>query len=171
MPQNVELKAPVASIKEVEKIARRLRARRVGILHQTDTYYAVPHGRLKLREFREGTAELIFYTRPNKKGGRISDYSVVPLRSPAEMKQLLGRIYKVKEVVRKQRTLYLFKNARIHLDRVDGLGQFIEFEVVVSRGKKQAQKLFEFLREEFGIGQRTIAGSYSDLMKSRRRRK
>lgn len=171
MPRNLELKAHIDSVKTMENIACSLGARSAGVLRQTDTYFAVQNGRLKLREFGKGHAELIFYRRPNKKGGRVSEYSVIPLKSSDAMKRLLGRLYHVAEVVRKKRTLYLYKNARIHLDKVERLGEFIEFEVIVSRGMKQARELFEFLKGEFGIGDRTIAGSYSDLMKRRRRRK
>jgi len=48
---------------------------------------------------------------------------------------------------------------------VSGLGTFIEFEVLVRHGKRQARRIMDFLILEFGISKHTtIAGSYSDLL-------
>ena len=70
-----------------------------------------------------------------------------------------------KGVVEKKRRLFLYKNSRIHLDEVYGLGTFIEFEVLVKYGKRQAQKLLEVLSLEFNITPASIVpGSYSDLL-------
>ena len=41
--------------------------------------------------------------------------------------------------VRKQRTLYLIGQTRIHLDRVDQLGEFVELEVVLKNEQTTEQ--------------------------------
>ena len=75
-------------------------------------------------------------------------------------------IFDTRVIVKKKRRLFLYKNARIHLDTVEQLGNFIEFEVVVTQGKKQARKIFQELVEAFGIkDSQTIEGSYSDMVK------
>jgi predicted adenylyl cyclase CyaB len=165
MPQNLELKARISSMSEAVRAARSLHMRSKGILHQRDVYYNVPHGRLKLRIINTCAAELIYYNRPDKKGHRYSDYCILPVSNPKLFNALCTAAFGQKVVVEKKRRLYLYKNARIHLDDVRELGAFIEFEVLVKYGKQQAQTLLKFLLEHFGINHSaTIAGSYSDLL-------
>ncbi len=164
MRSNLELKAVFPSLVRADKIARKIKAKRIGVTYQTDTYYRVRSGRLKLREIRGLGGELIYYHRPNRKGSRYSDYLIAPLSSPVQVKKLFRTMFGELVVVRKVRTLYLYRNARIHLDRVKGLGPFIEFEVLNTKGKRQAQSLMICLKREFGIKRESIvAGSYSDL--------
>jgi adenylate cyclase len=169
MPQNLELKARILSISEAVHVARRLNAHAKGILHQRDIYYNVSRGRLKLRIINNQSAELIFYNRPNKKGSRYSDYFVLPVKDAILTNALCKAAFGKKVVVEKKRWLFLYKNSRIHLDVVRGLGTFIELEVLVKHGKPKAQKLLELLSAEFNIKHSAIvAVSYSDLLSKSR---
>ncbi|MGA3286401.1 MAG: class IV adenylate cyclase [Bacteroidota bacterium] len=169
MPQNLELKARISSMSEAVRAARSLHMCSKGILHQRDVYYNVPHGRLKLRIINTCAAELIYYNRPDKKGHRYSDYCVLPVSNPKLTNALCTAAFSQKVVVEKKRRLYLYKNARIHLDDVRGLGAFIEFEVLVKYGKRQAQTLLKFLSAQFEIKRSaTVAVSYSDLLRRAR---
>ncbi|MEK6755415.1 MAG: class IV adenylate cyclase [Bacteroidota bacterium] len=168
MPKNLELKASYYSLAAAHDVARRIGARHVGTMRQTDTYYRVRSGRLKLREINRKTSELIYYERANRHGSRYSTYAVIPLQEARAIKKVLRAVLGELIVVRKERTLFLYKNCRIHLDRVQGLGLFIEFEVLARRGKRQAEELMRFLRTEFGIHEDfVLAGSYSDLLQKR----
>ena len=168
MSRNLEIKASVPSLRFALAVSKRIRARRAGMLRQTDTYFNVTKGRLKLREVNGREFELIYYERFNRKGSRFSDYFIVPLQEPAVMRHMCSSLFGVKATVRKHRILFLYKNARIHLDRVKGLGSFIEFEVIVRKGKVQARQLMDFLVLEFGIARKScIAGSYVDLLSNR----
>ena len=170
MLQNLEIKVRISSISEAAIVARRLKAQAKGILLQRDIYYKVPRGRLKLRIINNRSAELIFYNRPNRKGGRYSDYFVLPVKDAILTNGLCSAAFGQKVVVEKKRRLFLYKNSRIHLDEVRGLGTFIEFEVLVKHGKPKAQKLLEMLSEEFNIKHSAIvAVSYSDLLFNSRR--
>jgi predicted adenylyl cyclase CyaB len=165
MPQNLELKSRISSVSEADRIAHRLNAQGKGILQQRDIYYKVSCGRLKLRIINNRSAELIFYNRVNKKGSRYSDYFVLPVLDAKLTNELCTTAFGQKVVVEKKRRLYLYKNARIHIDEVRGLGTFIEFEVIVRYGKLQAQKLLKVLATEFDIKRAAIvAVSYSDLV-------
>ena len=147
------------------RVARSLHMRSKGILHQRDVYYNVPHGRLKLRIINTCAAELIYYNRPDKQGRRYSDYCVLPVSNPKLANALCTAAFSQKVAVEKKRRLYLYKNARIHLDDVRGLGAFIEFEVMMKYGKRQAQTLLKFLSAQFEIKRSTtVAVSYSDLL-------
>ncbi|HEY4612782.1 MAG TPA: class IV adenylate cyclase [Bacteroidota bacterium] len=169
MPTNLELKARYPSTRLAEHYARRLNARRVGLLKQLDTYYRVRRGRLKVREMNNKQFELIYYQRSDAKSSRYSRYHVIPLAAPGTMKDVCAMLFGEGAIVRKQRLLYRFKNARIHIDRVRGLGSFVEFEVLVTKGKRQAEELMGTLRDAFGLSSRSIVGqSYSDLLKKKR---
>jgi adenylate cyclase class IV len=65
--RNLELKARHADLDAARKIVRAIAGvRSGGVEMQVDTYFHVPHGRLKLREINEESATLIFYDRPNR---------------------------------------------------------------------------------------------------------
>lgn len=165
MPHNLELKAALRSIPAAALIARSLPARRTGVLHQTDTYFYAPFGRLKLREIRGVGAELIRYSRPDRPGVRRSDYTRTPVKDPATIRRILARTLGVRSVVRKRRVLFRYRNARIHLDAVSRLGTFLEFEVIVDKGLPQARRLMTFLRRQFRIRARDVRpGSYGDMI-------
>ena len=100
-------------------------------MRQIDTYFAVPAGRLKLRETPGLQAEVVFYQRDETGSGRPSDYQVVYTPDAAQVRGLLSAALGVLAVVRKRRTLLLLDSLRIHLDNVEGLGQFIEIEAPV----------------------------------------
>jgi len=164
MPQNLELKARVSSLAECRTIARALGAKRVWKRKQVDTYFCVRHGRLKVREFSGGHGELISYRRPDTRGSRVSRFDVIPLARSKPVKSALAQTVGILAIVRKERELYMFRNCRIHLDRVTGLGDFMEFEVLVTRGSRQAVALMKEMKKRFGIRSRgTVAGSYSDF--------
>lgn len=165
MPTNLEIKAKYSSLSQARRISRTLGARFGGTLKQTDTYFKVKHGRLKLREINQKELELIYYRRENRRRSRYSDYSVIDLQKQEAAKRVLNSLFETLVVVKKKRELFLYKNSRIHIDFVAGLGGFVEFEVMVVRGKRQAQQLMTFLRTKFGIdASMLVAGSYSDIL-------
>jgi predicted adenylyl cyclase CyaB len=172
MPRNLELKARIPSLRRAARIAHTLATRCSGTFRQIDTYFQVSRGRLKLREHSPGRAELIFYHRLNRRSARTSQYAIVPIANPRSLKPMLSTALGVKAVVKKQRALYLFRNARIHLDRVAGLGTFIEFEVLITRGRRQASSLMNMLSNRFGVrADDLVAESYSDFLLSTKKRK
>jgi adenylate cyclase class 2 len=165
MPKNLELKASFPAIRTALSTCARIRARKIGVLNQVDTYFNVKKGRMKLREINGKKSELIYYTRNNIRGSRYSDYIIIPVENPKGMKIVCGLHLGVKTVVKKNRILFLYRNARIHIDAVKGLGTFVEFEVLVKRGKRQAKRLMELLVHEFGISKQLIvAESYADMI-------
>jgi predicted adenylyl cyclase CyaB len=165
--RNIELKARCRDLTSAANAARSLGAVRQGVLMQTDTYFHVSRGRLKLREHEGGRAELIAYSRPDHPEFRSSEYHVVLVPNPAELKAALASALGVRGEVRKRRELYLWHNVRIHLDDVKGLGTFVEFEAVLTPGEDEAHSLrrLDELTRALRIqpGDR-IAVSYSDLL-------
>lgn len=136
------------------------------MLIQRDTYFRVPRGRLKLREEEGAGAHLIAYERPDGAGQRQSLYRIVPVAAADELKAALAGTLGTEIVVSKERRLFLWDHVRIHLDRVDGLGHFLEFEAIVAdKGETAAcEARIETLRRAFGIEDANlVGGSYSDL--------
>jgi len=165
--RNIELKARCADLAAAEEAARRLGAKRAGVLRQIDTYFHAPLGRLKLRQTEGGRAELIAYERPNDPAARGSDYHLAPTDGADALLRALTAALGVRGEVRKVRTLYLWHNVRIHLDEVAGLGSFLEFEAVLSAADDEATGFARVadLRRALGVGDSDlIAGSYSDLL-------
>lgn len=151
---------------------RRARGRAQGRTFQIDSYFNLPEGRLKLRQSEPGGDELIFYRRPDVVNAKESDYSIVEAHSG--LLTLLSDALGVKTVVRKTRSVWLWDGVRIHLDRVEGLGDFIEFEAVLSadRGGKWGRGQISSLRRAFEIpDEDLLTSSYQDMILSKEQRR
>ena len=166
--RNIEVKARLRSRLEAEAVAARMSGGDGVLLEQTDTYFRVPEGRLKLREEGE-RAEIIFYRRSNEPGPRPSDYEIVGVDDPHRLKYLLERALGVLIVVSKTRRLYLDGRVRIHVDSVRSLGDFIEFEAVLEEGENEELanlRLSELLREFSIDPEDLIEESYCGLLQA-----
>lgn len=135
MPTNIEIKARVADPAALERSVAALGARGPETLAQEDTFFAVPRGRLKLRRLAPDRGELILYSRAEGSEPRPSDYLLAATADPGALLRLLAAALPVLGSVRKTRRLYLAGQTRIHLDRVEGLGSFMELEVVLREGQ------------------------------------
>ena len=142
------------------------------MLEQDDIYFDVPRGRLKLRRERGGPSHLIAYERSNGPGQRESRYRIVEIGDDLEIEAVLAASLGILAVVRKSRRLFLHQGVRIHLDRVEGLGCFIEFEAVATMRRHpdltHFKSLLADLSSTFEIADADlIAGSYCDLTRAR----
>lgn len=165
--RNLELKARDADPARSLKTCESLGAEDKGILLQKDTYFGVPRGRLKLREERGATPHLISYERPDLLGDKESHYRIVEVEDAVGLKEVLASALDIDVVVSKERRLFLLDEVRIHLDRIDGLGSFIEFEGVAAPEDVDLahfEALLADLRNSFEIEDADLlGGSYCDL--------
>lgn len=163
----MELKARDPSPPRSLQVCQGLGADDKGTLIQRDTYFEAPRGRLKLREEPDGIPHLIAYERPDLTGHKESRYRLIEVSEPAELKDALAAVLGITVVVSKARRLFIFEGVRIHLDRVEDLGDFIEFEGVAANGgdlTRFAESLDD-LRRSFGIrDEDLLRASYSDLL-------
>ena len=169
MPRNIEIKARIDSVETLLPRARALADRDAELIDQDDSFFAVPHGRLKLRQFADGSAELIHYHRPDGAEARASDYVRVPVADAAALHAALVRACGERGRVRKRRWLLMAGATRIHLDRVEGLGDFMELEVVLAPGQSDAagrQRADELMRQLQLDDAVRVVGSYLDLLVS-----
>ncbi len=168
MARNIEVKARLEA--GIEALLPRARALADGpeqLIEQDDTFYAVREGRLKLRRFGDGSAELIHYHRADTEAAKASDYVRVPVADADALHEAMARACGCTARVRKRRWLLLAGATRIHLDRVEGLGDFIELEVVLSPGQSDTQgvAVANDLMTALGLADAPrIAGAYADLL-------
>jgi predicted adenylyl cyclase CyaB len=164
--RNIELKARCHDLEHAYRKCVGFGAKDAGVLVQTDTYFRVGRGRLKLRQIKPGGAELIWYDRPDRAGPRPSDYVIATVADPMRTLQALSGALGIKVVINKRRRLLLWQNVRIHLDHVEGSGSFVEFEAVVSSGgdESESHEKIANLCAVLSIEEDDkVAGSYSDL--------
>jgi predicted adenylyl cyclase CyaB len=166
--RNVEIKAKVADLGAIECRARALADTGPVALEQEDTFFGCGRGRLKLRQFG-GTeeAELIYYERPASTGPKESKYLIHRTAKPAQLSAVLAASLGIRGVVRKRRTLYLIGPTRVHLDRVEGLGDYVELEVVRQPGETTSRgvAIANDLMDELGIPRDAlIEKAYIDLL-------
>ena len=169
MPRNIEIKARVADLPALEARAAAIADSGPVAIAQDDTFFRCDAGRLKLRAFADGTGELIFYRRADAGGPKTSSYFLSPTPAPDSLRDLLARAHGTAGRVRKQRTLYLVGRTRVHLDRVEGLGDFMELEVVLADDEAEDDGVREAraLMARLGIADKAlVSGAYVDLLRA-----
>jgi len=165
--RNFEFKARTKDLKKLEKKLLKLNPVFKGEDHQTDTYFNVPKGRLKLREGNIENA-LIYYERPDTAAPKASAILLYKYLPETSLKEILAKTNGIKAVVDKKRRIYFIENVKFHFDIVNDLGTFIEVEAIDENGQrtleeleKQCKKYFTF----FGLGESDfISRSYCDLI-------
>ena len=167
MPRNIEIKARVESVEALAPKVAAIATEGPVEITQDDTFFRCESGRLKLRAFSAAEGELIFYRRANQQGPKESFYIRTPTPSPESLREALRLAYGEVGRVVKRRTLYLLGRTRVHLDRVEQLGQFLELEVVLEEnepsevGVREAHSLMARLGIE---PSQLIETAYVDLL-------
>lgn len=164
---NVEIKARCGDADFVRNYLVSKNADFKGIDKQTDTYFNVLNGRLKLRE---GNIEnnLIYYSRTNQAGPKNSHFKLVKVEDAAGLKEALAESIGVKIIVTKKRDIYYINNVKFHLDEVPGLGHFVEIEagnILADLSQEELKEQCDFYMKEFGIMEEDLIDvSYSDML-------
>lgn len=171
MARNIEIKARIDSVERVALVAAKLADQGPTEIAQDDTFFHCNDSadRLKLRTFAPDRAELIFYRRANSSGPKESFYLITPTDKPDMLRESLTLAWGQAGRVRKQRRLFIVGRTRVHLDRVEGLGEFLELEVVLKEGETSEAGVAEAhaLMAQLGIGTgQLVQGAYVDLLKN-----
>lgn len=168
MPRNVEIKARIESVDALVPRVQAIADAGPSEIFQDDTFFSCPNGRLKLRALSETDGELIFYQRPDSARPKESFYVISPTASPNTLREVLSLAYGQRGRVRKHRTLFMAGRTRIHLDKVEGLGHFLELEVVLTEDEsaEDGAAVAHELLARLGISpQQLIDGAYVDLLR------
>jgi len=164
---NVEIKAKCNDVARVRNYLVANGADFKGTDEQTDTYFNVPNGRLKLRE---GNIEnnLIYYQRTNQAGPKSSHFDLVKIEDSNGLKEVLTKSNGIKVVVKKIREIYYIRNVKFHIDEVPGLGSFVEIEagnILADLSAGQLKEQCDHYMGELNIGTADLLQvSYSDLL-------
>ena len=170
MPTNIEIKARVIDRDELIARAQELAGSQRLDIDQDDTFFRCDAGRLKLRTVGEGDGQLIFYQRPDAAGPRASFYATTTTTDPDGLRLALALAYGAVGRVRKHRILFIASRTRIHLDRVEGLGDFIELEVSLAEEDDiaDATKEAEQIMAALGVlPDQLVPSAYVDLIAAR----
>ncbi len=167
MSRNVEIKARLSDPDEIRIIAETIADEGPIEIFQEDTFLFCDAGRLKLRKFSTESGELIYYERADEDGPKESFYIPTPTLGPELLLETLSLAYGISGQGKKRRTLYLVGRTRIHIGQVEGLGDFLELEVVLGEEENsdtacvEARELMRKLRIP---GSQLIRGAYVDLL-------
>jgi adenylate cyclase class IV len=167
MARNIEIKARIENIAELHGKVAAIADSGPVVIIQDDTFFNCPAGRLKLRAFPDGRGELIYYRRADDPGPKESFYLICPAPFPDSLREILSHAFGQCGRIQKRRTLFLVGRTRIHLDQVNGLGEFLELEVVLEdsdsleAGVTEAHALMKRLAIE---PSQLIEGAYVDLL-------
>nr|XP_026489373.1 uncharacterized protein LOC113395871 [Vanessa tameamea] len=170
--RNVEIKAKVNDFDEICKIAEELSGAPPTIIHQNDTFYKVNTGRLKLRVYADKSATLVRYDRDDEQGPKLSNYDLLEfsVNESAKIKtfdDIMKKCLGVRGNVIKERRLYMVDQTRIHIDKVDGLGKFMELEVVLrpEQTLEDGQAIAKDLQMKLGVKDNDLIDcAYVDLL-------
>jgi predicted adenylyl cyclase CyaB len=168
MARNVEIKARLDELESRIARAEKISGGPGVTIEQEDVFFRCDSGRLKLRLLSDGQAELIHYRRPDRAGPKTSDYVVVGITEPVALRRVLDRAFGEIGVVRKIRRLFIAGRTRIHLDTVEGLGHFLELEVVLAEGEDVlgAEREAAELMSRLGIDDSSlVSAAYVDLLR------
>ena len=167
--RNVEIKARLVHPVKVAERAQSLATGPVEYLQQRDVFFRTKRGRLKLRHVGPDSAELIYYERPDTELPTESRYFVAPTSQPAALEAALSKALGVRGEVHKSRVVHHVERTRVHLDQVDGLGAFLELEVVLANSEtiEQGEAIAHQLLERLGVSRDDlIAEAYIDLVEA-----
>ncbi len=170
MPVNIEIKARARNFPDLARRAEELSDSPAQLIPQEDTFFNTARGRLKLRQLSPDRGQLVYYERKDASGPKRSDYLLAETTNPSALKAALTAALGVRGVIRKKRTLYLAGQTRIHLDEVEGLGNFMELEVVLrpEQSDAEGQAIVSDLMKRLGVQEQDlIEGAYMDILEGK----
>lgn len=170
MAENIEFKAKVSGYGEMKAAMQRITGAEPILLDQTDVFYNCKKRRVKLRTICGSRHELIIYNRKNVSGPKLSKYIRIRVKHFNLVNKFLASLFGTRGTVRKRRTVFLKDNIRFHLDRVEGLGDFMEIEYVLSptESRENALKEVNVLLQALDIrAEMLIECAYIDLLQKK----
>lgn len=167
MPTNIEIKSRLNNYEATLELVKGLSQSAGTRIDQLDVFFPTPKGRLKLRFLGPDQGQLIYYERTNLQGPKASNYSIFHSTDPTGLQNALSSAYGIRGVVKKVRHLFMVGQTRIHLDRVEALGDFLELEVVLEEGQtlEQGKAIAGDLIKALDIKEADLlSGAYIDLL-------
>jgi adenylate cyclase class IV len=114
-------------------------------------------------------SSLIFYNRPDTLDAKLSEYDIAAVVEPDSLRSVLAKAHGVRGEVVKTRKLFLVGQTRVHVDSVEGLGDYVELEVVLDdqQSVEDGQAVARDLMQKLGIDKGDLlTGAYMDMIVS-----
>jgi predicted adenylyl cyclase CyaB len=167
MNRNIEIKARLRDRHAMESLVEKMCETPAKVLRQNDIFFHSGNGRLKLRVFSPQHGELIYYDRPDQAAAKTSQYLIAETKDPFALRDVLSTALGVAGEVKKVRKLFRIAQTRVHIDAVEGLGDFLELEVVLrpDQDEQEGVSIVRQLSAQLGIKEEDlISGAYVDMM-------
>jgi predicted adenylyl cyclase CyaB len=168
--QNLEAKFKLYDLERARKQAEGIKYEFKATLVQRDTFFRVREGKLKLREEESG-AWMVFYGRQDSQDLKLSSYEIVPIPEPEKTRSMMTQALGAIATVKKTRILMMRDHVRLHLDRVDGLGEFGEIEAVLGEhdDPERSRPAVNELLSALDVNRNNlIAASYFEMLRPMR---
>jgi predicted adenylyl cyclase CyaB len=165
--RNIEIKAVLRDRARAKAWALERAGSGPEVLEQEDIFFNCEGARLKLRILGPTRGELIRYERTDAAEVRLSRYEIARTEDPQVLREILTKALGVVGVVKKTRLLYLVGQTRVHLDCVEGLGDFLELEVVLrpDQSEEDGKAIAEGMLADLGLGRNDcLAEAYVDML-------
>jgi predicted adenylyl cyclase CyaB len=165
--QNLEAKFKLYDLELARKQAEAIKYEFKATLVQRDTFFRVKDGKLKLREEESG-ARMIFYGRQDSQDLKLSNYEIVAIPEPEKTREIMTRALGTIATVKKTRILMMRDHVRLHLDQVDGLGEFGEIEAVLGDhgDPERSRPAVDQLLSALDVNRKNlIAASYFEMLR------
>ncbi len=173
----VELKVQVPSLEPIREQLIQKEAKVLERVHEHDVYYNAPH-----RDFgKTDEAVRVRYTDKNAvvtyKGPKKKEFGLkareelnFAVESGEAFEKMLDRLGFTRTAdVNKWRENYKYGGASISLDTVDGLGTYIEIEVIAKDERDNPTGRIEQVAREIGAEGKPLLESYLELLLNKRK--
>jgi adenylate cyclase, class 2 len=162
-----------ADHEKARSVLKQIGSEKVGIEIQSDTYFAAPYRdfaktdeALRIRSL-DGQAVLTYKGPKLDKVSKTREEFETPVDEAIFTKILHALDFKEAGIVRKTREVFKAGEITVCLDAVEGLGEFLEVEIIAENEKEleaSRLKLFEFLKQ-FGFEEKdSIRVSYLEMV-------
>jgi len=161
---NIEIKAKIDSHDKIRKLLKNFKAEYIGIDFQTDTFFNVRNGSLKLRE---GNLEdkLVYEEIDVDEKKKVLLYHT---HKNSSLKEILEKTYGIAEVVEKHREVYSIENVRFYIDFISTKGSYLGIEARGrnnSHTKEELQSQIDYYISLFQLTEwKYIQNSYTDMV-------
>lgn len=161
---NIQIKSKFDNHDKIRNLLKEKEAEYLGIDFQSDTYFNVRSGTLKLRE---GNLEnkLMYEDDENDEKNDILLYKT---QKNSSLKKILEKTYGIFEIIEKHREIYKIGNVKFYIDFTSQIGHTIGIEAIGKDGshtKEQLLEQCEYYINLFGFKQwKFVQNSYSDMV-------
>ncbi|KAK2579028.1 hypothetical protein KPH14_002822 [Odynerus spinipes] len=171
--RNIEIKAKIDDPEVLVDKLKKITKCECTVIKQCDTFFKTSKGRLKLRQFEDGTGELIYYERTNMTGPKLCNYQITKISAETcgDLKNTLSLCYGTHGIVEKIRHLFMIDQTRVHIDDVNGLGSFMELEVVLNDNQdiSMGEQIAQDIMTQLGIHRESLVPeAYVDLLNKKK---